>query len=71
MEVTAEHMVQLKCVLMDFGEAYTIIVGMKPTAVFSVNNCLEKRILVSASLWKYEEIEYTKHTSLFLRWQCL
>ena len=49
MEVTPEQMVQLKCVLMDCGQAYTIIVGMKLTAVFSVNNCLEKRILVSAS----------------------
>ena len=44
MEVTAEQMVQLKCVLMDCGQAYVIKIGMKLIAGFSVSNCLEKKI---------------------------
>ena len=44
MEATAEQMVQLKCVLMDYGQIYVIRIGMKLTAGFSVNNCLEKKI---------------------------
>ena len=44
MEVTAEQMVQLKCVLMDYGQTYVIKIGMKLIAGFSVSNCLEKKI---------------------------
>ena len=46
MEVTAEQMVQQKCVLMDYGQIYAIGIGMKLTAEFSVNNCLDMKILV-------------------------
>ena len=45
MEVTAEQMVQQKCVLMDYGQTYVIRIGMKLIAMFSVNNCLEKKIV--------------------------
>ena len=46
MEVTAEQMVQLKCVLMDYGQTYAIGIGMKLIAGFSVNNFLDMKILV-------------------------
>ena len=46
MEVTAEQ-VQLKCVLMDYGQTYVIKTGMKLIAGFSVSNCLEKKTSVS------------------------
>ena len=46
MEVTAEQMVQLKCVLMDCGQIYVIGIGVKLIAGFSVNNCLDMKILV-------------------------